>query len=326
MIVYTPPGIAERIPLIDLSGSFGAGAARAAVVEQIRGASRDVGFFYVVNHHVPAALLQAQLEQARRLFELPDARKLELDLNHSPCRRGYEAMALQVLDEGSPPDLKESFMLGRELAPEHPYVQRGVPQHGPNQWPSDLLGFRTQMESYVEAMLALGRHLVGLLAQSLEQPADHFDAGLAEAQCAVRLLRYPPQPADAAYNQIGAGAHTDWGTLTILLQDDCGGLEVQNLADQWLRATPIEGSLVVNLGQLTERLSNGYYRATPHRVMNNTSGRPRHSVATFFDFDYFYRVECLPGCVPPGEAPRYAAATVGEHVQELLRKTYGLAA
>jgi isopenicillin N synthase-like dioxygenase len=171
-------------------------------------------------------------------------------------------------------------------------------------------------------MMMLGAHLFSCIALSLELPEDYFEEGLEQPQCGVRLLRYPPQPRDAAFNQLGAGAHTDWGSITLLLQDDNEGLEVQNAAGEWLRAQPIAGTFVINLGQLMQRLTNGLYHATMHRVMNNVGGRERYSVATFFDFDYFHRVECAPACLPASGRPDYEPCTVGEHIEAMFRQTY----
>ena len=324
MIIYTPPAPASSIPLIDLGdGGHSDPARRAAVAWEIHKACRDIGFFYIANHGVPEALMHDQLEQVRRLFALASEQKAQVGIGNSFCRRGYEPPQQQTLDQGSPPDLKESFMLGRELPPEHPYVARRVPMHGPNQWPAQLPGFRPQMEAYTGHMIALGQRLLSCLALSLELEEDYFSDGLAEPQCGLRLLHYPPQPPQASFNQMGAGAHTDWGTLTILLQDQRGGLEVRNAAGQWLRADPIPGTFVVNLGQLTARLTNGLYCATMHRVMNNLSGQDRYSVTTFFDFDYFYQVACAPSCAPAEGEPLYPPATVGQHIEEMSRRSYG---
>lgn len=324
MIVYTPPKPAQTIPVIDIAGSYAADAGeRRRVAWEIHKTCRDTGFFYIVNHGVPAALMQRQLQFTREFFAQPPAAKQALDLRNSPCTRGYEQPLMQRLDTGSPPDLKESFAYACELGPDHPYVQQKVPGQGANQWPADWPEFRLQMEEYQRHMIELGRHLLACIALSLELPEDYFAAGLEQPMCGVRLLRYPPQPADAAFNQLGAGAHTDWGSVTLLLQDGNEGLEVQNAAGEWLRARPVPGSFVINIGQLMQRLTNGLYHATMHRVMNNVSGRARYSVATFFDFDYFHQIECVPTCLPEHGPPQSEPCTVGEHIEMIFRQTYG---
>lgn len=322
MIIYNPPATPTSIPLIDLTDSFSPDLdKRRAVAWSLHKAARETGFFYVVNHGVPLALLQAQLDCARDYFALPLDRKMELDIATSEIMRGYEPMGAQTLDEGSPPDLKEGFMLALDLAPDHPLVLKKTPYAGPNRWPRDLPGFREQIEAYTEAMLGLGRHLAGCLALSLDLEEDYFASGLVDPSCSVRLLHYPPQPETAEFNQIGSGAHTDWGLITILLQDDAGGLEVQNTDGDWIRADPVPGAFVVNLGDMIPRITNGLYHSTMHRVFNNISGRDRYSVPTFFNPSYDYSFDCVPTCRDLADRPP-PTTTFGEHVDEMFRKTY----
>ncbi|HKT86368.1 MAG TPA: 2-oxoglutarate and iron-dependent oxygenase domain-containing protein [Novosphingobium sp.] len=326
MIVYTPPRPAETIPVIDLEPSFGSDLAqRKAVAWEIHKTARDTGFFYIKNHGVPQAMMDGQLNLARSYFALPMEEKMKLDARQFPCTRGYEVMGLQTLDDGSPPDLKEGFLLGLDLDENHPYRRDGVPNCGPNQWPVEPAGFRDRYEAYLGEMFRLGRHLMGLLALSLDLPEDYFADGLKEPLFNSRLLRYAPQPENAAFNQIGAGAHTDWGMITILLQDDIGGLEVENAAGEWISAPPIPGTFVINLGEMVRVLTNGLYHANMHRVLNNHSGKDRFSVPTFFDPNYFYEVRCADTCLPEDGEVKYPATTVGHHVAEMYRKTYGLA-
>lgn len=312
MLAYSVPRVAERIPVIDLEGGATSAAARARLARQIHQACRDIGFFYVAGHGVPEPLLRGQLAAAARFFALPAEAKLALSAEKSPRRLGYEPMLRQVLDEGSAPDLKESFMYSMPI--DDPATT----------WPAGLPGFVEQASAYHRHMRGLGRRLMQLIALSLELAEDHFDPAFDRAAYAVRLLRYPPQPVVGADNQLGAGAHTDWGAITLLYQDQAGGLEVRNAAGQWLRATPIPGTFVVNLGDLMRRWTNDLYQSTPHRVLNNTSGRDRYSVATFCSPDHDWRVECLPTCLAQGAGPRYAACTVGEHMREMAHRTYAL--
>jgi len=322
MIIYTPPSDAKELPVIDFTDSFSPDIEkRRRVAYEVHKAARHTGFFYAANHGIPQSVLDDQLAWTARLFALPVEKKAEVDIGKSKIMRGYERPALQTLDAGSPPDLKESFMLGRDLPADHPFVKRGVPNHGANQWP-DLPGFREQIELYTGHVISLGKHLLRCIALSLELPESQFDDGFDEPGCTVRLLHYPPMPADAAENQLGAGAHTDWGSVTMLLQDQLGGLEVRNADGSWIRATPIPGTFVVNLGDMIQRWTNDLYHSTLHRVLN-TANRDRYSVATFFNPNYFYRVECLPTCRPEQGEPRYAPCTVGEHITEMFRQTYG---
>lgn len=323
MIVYTPPAAADHIPLVDLTGSFDDPEERRHVAWDIHRACRETGFFYVIGHGVPRALMDRQIAETRRFFAQDVGAKQAVAIERSPCRRGYEGAGMQVLDPGSPADLKESFMLARDLPADHPYVRAGVPHQGANLWPADLPGFRAQTTAYQDEMIRLGRHLIGCLALSVDLDYGYFDDGLAEPQCGIRLLKYPPQPADAAFNRLGAGAHSDWGSITILLQDDMAGLEVRNADGDWILATPLAGSFVINLGQMMEHFTGGLYRANLHRVRNNSGERDRHSVATFFELDPLYRMGRAPTCPAGEDAVPDMPLTIGEHIEQMARASYG---
>lgn len=318
MIVYTPPHPAQTITTVDFSGMSSADpAARRAVAAEVHRACRETGFFYLIQHGIPQTLLDRQLAAARLLFSSSAADKDAIDARHSPLWRGYQPALRQRLDDGSPPDLKESFVYGREPVAG---ASRPDPAAAPNQWPEHLPDLEAQLRQFQTAMTQLGTRLLACIALSIDLPEDYFAAGLQRPQCSVRLLHYPPQPADAQFNQLGAGAHTDWGSITLLLQDAVGGLEVQNSAGTWINAQPLAGSFIINIGQLMERLTNRLYKATLHRVLNNGM-RDRYSVATFFDLDFDFTVECAPTCrdlnggvVPP-------PITVGQHIEEMTQLT-----
>jgi isopenicillin N synthase-like dioxygenase len=323
MILYTPPKAAGHIPVIDLALAADADGKRV-LAREIHRACRDTGFFYVRNHGVPQGLLEAQFAFAARFFALPPERKHQLHMNRSRSFAGYEPIAGQTLDSDSPPDLKEGYYYSRDLPDDHPYVVAGIRGYGANQWPDELVGFRDQMLAYYAAVRALGDRLLGLLALSLQLPEKWFAPMYREAAGTVRLLRYPPHPRDARFNQLGAGAHTDWGGITLLAQDDLGGLEVQNSAGEWIDARPIAGTFVVNLGDLMQRWTNDVYRSTLHRVLNNApAGRDRYSVPFFYSPAHHARIQCLSTCIGPGNPPKYLPCTAGEHLMEMFNRTYG---
>lgn len=331
MIIYTPPKAADKIPVIDLKGSFSDDpAARQQVAWEIHKACRESGFFYVTGHGIPQPLIDAQFDWAKRFFELPIDEKQTINMKKSPSKVGYEPIGAQVLDsqddkgEKAPFDLKESFQCATELPDDHPLVQRGLRGFGHNQWPAALPGFKMQMLAYQAAVRDLGDRVLRMLALSLDLPENHFEQFYDLPGLGLRILRYPPQPANAAPNQIGAGAHTDWGGITLLAQDDIGGLEVRNADGEWISAKPIPGSFVVNLGDLMARWTNGLYNSNSHRVMNNgVRSTDRYSIPFFYSPNPTAVIKALPTCVGEDRPAQYGPCTTQEHMDEMFRRSYG---
>jgi isopenicillin N synthase-like dioxygenase len=285
------------------------------------------GFFYVRNHGVAAEMVARQFAIARELMDLPAHRREALSIRNSPIMRGFEALGAQTLDAAARPDLKESFYCGMDWPQDHPYVLAGYQTYGPSLWPEELPHARTHSLAYIDAMNALSIRIMQLLALSLRLPEDYFDAACHDPMVTLRMVRYPAHPQGADERTFGAGAHTDWGAITILAQDTHGGLEVQLPDGNWMPATPIEGSFVVNLGDMIPRWTNGLYHSNPHRVRNLYSGgSPRYSIPFFFEPEYRANIQAVPGTVQAGTAPLFAPCTAGEHLQEMYARTYGLGA
>ena len=325
MIIYTPAKAPDSIPIIDTAPWYSDDdEARKKVAWEVHKAARETGFFYIENHGIPLERMEQHLDLAKRFFDLSAKEKNKVHIENSSCTRGYEPIAVQTLDEGSPPDLKEGFLIGNDLDENHPYVQQGVPNTGANQWPMQPPGLKESFNEYVELMTKLGISLSQLIALSMGLDESYFDEGLVEPSMVGRLLHYPSQDKVVA-NQLGAGAHTDWGMLTILLQDGIGGLEVQNSEGNWITAPPIAGTFIVNLGEMMRVFSNGLYRSNMHRVVNNQSGQSRYSCPTFFDPDYFYPVKCVPTYMPESGEVDFDETTAGGHVASMYEKTYGQA-
>ncbi len=322
MNVYRPARPA-LLPVIDLSGGFSPSlASRQRVAGEIGAASRTHGFFYVRNHNVPQYLIDNLFETARQFFAMPADEKAKCTATTPFTARGYEGFNTQAFDPDAPADYKEGFVLGIERGPDHPYVKVGVHNQGANLWHPGQPVFRAASEDYFNATFRLGVDLMRLVALSLELPEDFFDSHFTDPIANLRVLHYPAHPKDAPPGQLGCGAHTDWGALTVLLQDDCGGLEVQGVDGEWIFAEPVEGTFVVNLGDLLARWTNDLYQSTPHRVMNNRSGRDRYSAAMFLDPNHYSQIECLPSCQSAGHPPKYPVCSAGEHNLEMYRRTH----
>jgi isopenicillin N synthase-like dioxygenase len=317
----------QHLPVIDLAASFGHDPQqRLDTAAQVDAACREHGFFQVRGHGVPLALLSHLFMLSRRLFQLPERVKQQWHIEqseHPGLQRGYDPIGWQSLEVGRPADLEESFYLGVDRGPNDPLVRAGIPGQGPNQWPDEALvpGFQATSEAFAASMQRLARHLMGLVALGLKLPRTHFEPCMRDPMPVLRLLHYPPQPARPEPGQIGCGAHTDWGALTLLAQDKTGGLQVQDRSGQWQDVAPLEGALVVNLGDLMARWTNERYRSTLHRVVHADSSRDRYSMAYFFEIDHDTVVSPLPGCHSADNPPRHAPITAGEHVREMYRRT-----
>lgn len=318
------PFSTTQLPLIDIGGLRGGDQqARLAVAAKLRQACEERGFFYVANHGVDEALIVRVFAQSRAFFAQDLDAKRAVDMRRSACNRGYEPIRLQTLEAGAPPDLKESFYVGREIPEDDPRVKAGRFNTGPNQWPSGLPAFREVMEEYFDAAYQLGETLVRALALSLDMPETYFGDYLHDAAATLRLLHYPPQPANPLPGEKGCGEHTDFGGITLLLQDAMGGLQVRDAqAQRWIDAPPVPGTYVVNIGDLFARWTNDRYVSTLHRVIN-VSGRERYSVPFFFTGNPLHRVECIPTCLASGATPRYPSVTVVQHQIECYQRTYG---
>jgi isopenicillin N synthase-like dioxygenase len=311
-----------EIPVIDFAPFLrGAPAERAKVAKTIGEACRNIGFFYVTNHGVPDSLVTETFAEAKRFFSLPESVKAEVAIEHSSCHRGYFSTGGENLDPAKQKtgDLKEGYKIGRDLQADHPLVRAGTPLHGPNQWPSNLPGWRQTMTAYYDAMERLGREMLHAFALSLGLAETYFDAWLTAPMTTLGPLHYPPQTGHITEAQLGAGAHTDYGCLTLLAQDDAGGLQVRNASGQWVAADPVPSSFVVNIGDMMERWTNGVFTSTLHRVIN-ASGRERYSLPFFFDPDFHTPVACLDTCL--GAGAKYPPITAGQHLLDKINASF----
>ena len=304
------------LPIIDLTPlREGGEAGLRRIAAEVGAACRGPGFYYVVNHGVPAALIADAFAQSRAFFAEPLEDKLVLAMEKVGGNRGYSGFMREALDPARGFDAKEAFNVGFELAPDDPGLLT-EPFRAPNAWPRTP-GFRETALGYFDACLALGADLHRAFAIDLGLAQDHFAAGLSRPMATLRMLRYPPEPA----GEIGAGEHTDYGDITLLAVDGVGGLEVRRRDGVWIDAPAVAGAFIVNIGDCLMRWTNDVYVSTPHRVVSRGAGE-RYSLAFFLDPNPFARVEASPSCVAAGAAPKYAPILAHEYLMGRLRATY----
>jgi isopenicillin N synthase-like dioxygenase len=278
--------------VIDVGPLAGGGpdATCAAVAGQIQAACRERGFFYVTGHGVPAGLLADLADASAEFFALPLADKLEIAMERGGrAWRGYFPVGAELTS--GRPDLKEGLYFGAELPDDDPRVQARVPLHGRNLFPRQVPRLRPVVLAYLDALTSAGQAVLSGVALSLGLDAGYFAAGYtADPTILFRIFHYPPSPPQA--QDWGVGEHTDYGLLTLLAQDDSGGLQVA-APEGWIDAPPIPGTLVCNIGDMLDRLTGGWYRSTPHRV-RNLSGHGRLSFPFFLDPGFAAGVPPLP--------------------------------
>jgi isopenicillin N synthase-like dioxygenase len=287
----------KTLPLIDLAPLLDPHAQdheRTEVALRLDDAARRFGFFYATGHGIERALTDRLVDLSRRFFALPEAEKMRIPMSAGGrAWRGYFPLGGELTSNR--PDWKEGLYLGSELGAEHPRVRQGVILHGANLWP-DLDGFRDSVLQYLEAGTRLGHALMRGFAAGLGLAPDWFERhGTADPLILLRLFNYPSRPVPPGTPaQWGVGEHTDYGLLTMLWQDEVGGLQVRT-PEGWLDAPPIPGTLVCNVGDMLDRMTGGRYRSVPHRVALNASGRDRLSIPLFFDPDFDAQIVPVPG-------------------------------
>ncbi|WP_170335981.1 isopenicillin N synthase family dioxygenase [Ruegeria arenilitoris] len=304
----------NTIPVLDLSPLID-GEDTSDLALEFLDAYGKTGFGYVINHGVDPALRAAVFAASKEFHALRETEKQAIALDE--CHRGYIAINTSTdvnsdLAKVTKPNQSASFMMMREDPERDPDVYLS----GPNQWP-DLDGFREACEAYAHAMTELGNKLLRLALDAVGAEDRSILAAFETPTIWLRLLHYPPQPPKAPDDLFGSAPHKDFGFLTLLAQDDVGGLQVQTPAGHWVDAPPIEGAFVVNVGDMLHRLSNGRLLSTPHRVIN-ASGRERYSVPFFFD----PHVSAVIAPLPETGIARFEPLNFGEFLRNELEASY----
>ncbi|CAI0405744.1 unnamed protein product [Linum tenue] len=316
----------KSIPIIDIGPllsksddpDMGSDPGVAQVVEQLDLACREAGFFYVKGHGVPDPLVKEVRSIARKFFHLPYEEKLKIKMTPEAGYRGYQRLGENITK--GVPDLHEAIDCYTEIKPGR-YGALGKPMEGPNQWPQHPPNYKELMEEYISLCTELSRKIMRGIGLALGGSPSEFEGDRAgEAFWVTRIIGYPGVP-DA--NNLCSEAHTDYGLLTLVNQDDdITALQVKNLSGEWISAPPIPGTFVCNIGDMLKIWSNSLYESTLHRVVNNNA-KYRVCVAYFYEPNYDAIVEPLDFCIQKSGGVRKLGKSVyGEHLVSKVQTNF----
>ncbi len=293
------------------------------VAQAIYRACHEVGFLYLKHHGVPHGAIAQAFDQSKQFFALPLEEKLTVAWANEASNRGYVGVERERLDETKPGDLKEAFNVGREVSPDE--VTAGNQSLVLNQWPEGRDAFKAAITHFFDGCAEAAERVFRAFAIALQMPETYLVDKHQSRGYTLRLLHYPPMNTIPKPGQIRAGAHSDYGTLTLLFQDDVGGLEVQLASGDWIAAPSIPDAILINTGDLTQRWSNDVFRSTKHRVglpNPEKAGCDRYSIAFFCQPDADADIVCFPSCQSDDNPPRYAPIKSGEYLLSRLQATY----
>lgn len=327
----------EQVPTIDLAPYFdGTEAGKQQVAQAVDQACKDIGFLVIVNHGIDEKLVDRVYQLSREFFNQPMVEKRKVDRPRADMVRGYSAVAEESLsyslEEAAPGDLKESFSIGPVDVPDDDYHSLEVagPHFAPNVWPQNIPGFEQAYAEYFAAMSDLARSLMRIFALSLKLDEFFFDDKIDKEISMLRTLSYPNVGDKIEPGQMRAGAHSDYGSLTIVRPDDSpGGLQACNHNGDWVDVPYVEGGFAVNIGDLMMRWTNDQWISTLHRVVNPpldaTAEHPRQSIVFFHQPNYDAVIECLPSCLDANGQAKYPPVTSGDHLKSKFVKqtTFG---
>jgi isopenicillin N synthase-like dioxygenase len=289
-----------------------------AFAEELGNSFVEYGFAIIRDHGIPQELIDRADEKSKQFFALPYEAKKKYYLEGKGGARGYTPFGIETAKGHQAHDLKEFWHVGRELSAGHKY-ESSMP---PNVWPAEVASFKDTMLELYDTFDHTGLRVLSAIARFLKLPDDYFVDTVRDGNSVMRLLHYPAQT-EPTGNHIRAGAHEDINTITLLLGAEEAGLELQTKDGRWIPVSPKPGELVINMGDMLQRLTNGYLRSTSHRVVNPAPDRASHarySMPYFLHFRSDFLIEALPGTVPAGEQPKWPPITADEYLQERLRE------
>ena len=322
-----------EIPLIDISGfEAGGEAARRRIAGQVAEAVEGIGFLSVAGHGVDDALMARMADRCAAFFDLPDEVKRRCTNPARNINRGYVPLGDEFVasshDAAAPPDYREALAFGRIDLPDDPYYRQAEAGYAyeANIWPDGVPGLGETVRTYYRALEGLNRRLLGIFAAALGIEAQYFLDCFDRHASVLRAINYPDQDPPPAPGQLRCGAHSDFGTHTLLQIDDApGGLQALARDGSWIDVSPPSGSFVVNIGDLMMVWTNDRWLSNLHRVVNppagDAGGTRRQSLAFFVQPNFDARIACIPTCLAPGEAPRHDPVTAWEYRHAKLSKT-----
>jgi len=323
----------SEVPVIDIAPFLqGTEEGMAQVAEELRRACVEIGFFQIIGHGVEDALVDATYDSARAFFAQSDDIKAGVAQPAPDQVRGWSGVGKEGLSyslgEEAPGDLKEKMDIGPcNVDRTDDYFTNEVagPHFAPNVWPETPAGFRDAWETYFNTMSELSRQLMRIFAVALDLPIDWFEDKIDKHISMLRALNYPSQPDEPLPGQLRAGAHSDYGSLTIVRQEDRpGGLQVLRKDGTWADVPAIPGAFVVNIGDLMAEWTNDLWVSTVHRVVNPprdlADDAQRLSLVFFHQPNYDAVIECLPSVLGDGDTALYEPITSGEHLYNKFTK------
>ena len=278
----------------------------------------EYGFAVLADHGIPDDLIHRAEKKAKAFFALPEETKRKYFIEGGGGARGYTPFGIETAKGQKAHDLKEFWHVGRDLPEGHPFRS-----HMPdNVWPEEVPSFRDTFTELYATFDRTGLKILKAIARYLGQPEDYFVDTVRDGNSVMRLLHYPPQP-EPTGEHIRAGAHEDINTITLLLGAEEAGLELKTRDGRWIPVSPKPGELVINIGDMLQRLTNGKLRSTTHRVVNPTPDRAskaRYSMPFFLHFRSDFLIDPLKETVGAGEQPKWPPITANDYLQERLRE------
>ncbi len=311
----------DKLPVIDISPLHDLDIAKwKATIAEIDHALQTYGFMYITGHGVKKELIGKLYARAQEFFALPENAKRAISIDKSGGYRGWSSLGSEKLEKDLPADLKESFDMGIKLSADHPDAKSDNPFYCVNLFP-EIPDIQNTAETYFEEVMSVALKVMQAMALALNQTQDFFDQNFDHSTSILRVLHYLPSEHKTHPDQPGAGAHTDYGCLTILSQDEVGGLQVKHKNGQWIDAPPLEGCYIVNVGDMMARWTNGRYKSTLHRVTGDLK-TDRYSVPFFVEPNYNTKVDVLQSCLKPGEQAKYPPIISGEWLASRFEAAY----